>query len=265
MNFKQKLDNTVKKNNSLLCVGLDPVLEKLPEKFKKATFPFFEFNRWIIDQTNDLVCAYKPNSAFYEAEGASGIGELKMTCNYINGNYPEIPIILDAKRGDIESTNDGYVKYAFDYLNCDAITVQSYLGEKAITPFLEKKDKGIIILCKTSNPGSGEFQDIKINGKKLYQYIAKQVIEKWNYNNNCLMVIGATYTIELKEIREIAKEMVFLIPGIGAQGGNLEETLRNGLDKHKMGLIINVSRAIINAENPREIAKNLKDEINKYR
>ena len=265
MTFKQKLNNSVLKNNSLLCVGLDPVMEKLPDEFKKQTFSFFKFNKYIINQTFDLACAFKPNSAFYEALGADGIEQLKMTCDYINKNYPEIPIILDAKRGDIENTNDGYVKYTFDYLGCDGVTIQPYLGEKAINPFLKKNDKGIIILCKTSNPGSGEFQDIEINGKKLYQHVAKQVIEKWNYNNNCLMVIGATYPEELKEIREIAKNMVFLVPGIGAQGGNLKTTLENGLDDNKKGLIISVSRSIIYAENPREIAKNLKEEINQYR
>lgn len=265
MTFKQKLNNLVQKNNSLLCIGLDPVIEKLPEEFKSQQFPFFEFNKFIIDQTFTLVCSYKPNSAFYEALGDMGIKQLKMTCDYINKNYPEMPIILDAKRGDIGSANEGYVAYCFSYLKVDAVTLQPYLGQEALEPFLRNKDKGLIILCKTSNPGSNEFQDIKINGKKLYQYIAKQVIEKWNYNDNCLMVTGATYPIELKEIREIAKEMVFLVPGIGAQGGNLEETLKNGLTKDKKGLIISSSRKIIYAENPKTEALKLRDEINKFR
>src|SRR5260221_14528163 len=259
MNLQQKLDAIVEKNNSLLCVGLDPVEEKLSGQ------SFFEFNKSIIDVTHDLVCAYKPNSAFYEALGDRGVKELKMTCDYLRENHPEIPIIIDAKRADIGNTNEGYAKYIFDYLQADGVTLQPYLGGEAIKPFLDREEKGIIILCRTSNPGAGEFQDLQINGEPLYMRVAKNVVEKWNTNNNCLLVVGATYPEELAEVRKIAGDMTFLVPGIGAQGGEVETTVRAGLNSKKKGMIINSSRGIIFADNPREEATKLKDEINKYR
>lgn len=266
MKFLEKLDKAVIKNNSLLCVGLDPVLEKLPQELQSAEKPFLEFNKSIIDKTNDLVCAYKPNSAFYEALGADGIKQLKETCDYINQNCPEIPIILDAKRGDIGSTNDGYINFAFEYLQVDAITLHPYMGQNSLQPFLDRSDKGCIILCQTSNEGAGEFQSLEADGEKLYKTVAKAVTEKWNKNNNCLLVTGATYPEELKEIREITgDEMVFLVPGIGAQGGEVEATLKAGLNSASKGLIINSSRAIIYAENPRQEAENLKNQTNQYR
>ena len=155
MTFEQKLDTIIINNNSLLCVGLDSSFRKLPPSFINEKHPQFAFNKFIIDQTHDLVCAYKPNAAFYEARGAEGITELKMTCDYIRENHPDIVIILDAKRGDIGSTNEGYITFAFDYLKADAITLHPYLGKEALQPFLDMKEKGCIILCKTSNPGSG--------------------------------------------------------------------------------------------------------------
>ena len=251
MNFQQKLDKIVKKNNSLVCVGLD-----------KSDF---KFNKAIIDSTCDLVCAYKPNSAFYEAYGVEGIGQLKKTCDYLQKKYPEIPIILDAKRADIGSTNEGYVKYAFDWLGADAITLQPYLGSEAIEPFLDRRDKGCIILCRTSNPGAGEFQDLKAGNKPIYIIVAENVVTKWNVNNNCLLVVGATYPKEMKAIRKIAGDMTFLVPGIGAQGGDVKKTVMAGLNSKKAGMIINSSRGIIFAKNPREETIKLRDEINKYR
>ena len=263
MNFQEKLDRIVKKNNSLLCVGLDQHL--------------FSFNQKIIKQTFDLVCAYKPNSAFYEAEGVGGIRELKLTCDYLRKN-PEIPVILDAKRGDIGSTNKGYIKYAFDYLGVDAITLHPYLGRESIEPFLKLKDKGFFILCKTSNPGAGEFQDLlvaknsptrngrhKLVNKKLYKYVAEKVNVEWNTVGNCMLVVGATYPKELKEIRKIVGEMTILIPGVGAQGGDIEKTVKAGLNSEKKGIIVNSSRGIIFSENPRIEAEKLRDKINKYR
>lgn len=251
LTFQKKLDQIVNKNNSLLCVGLDQ--------------SSFDFNKKIIDQTHDLVCAYKPNSAFYEAEGAKGIEELKKTCDYLKKNYPEIVIILDAKRADIGSTNEGYVKYAFDYLGVDAITLHPYLGSEAIKPFLERADKGIIILVRTSNPGAGEFQDLIVGKKPLYQVVAEKVSKVWNKNGNCLMVCGATYPEELKKIRKIAPNVWFLVPGIGAQGGDIEKTVKAGLNKNKDGIIVNSSRGIIFAQNPREEALRLKNLINSFR
>src|SRR3989344_4460101 len=163
MTFYQKLDAIVEKQNSLVCVGLDSDLAKIPVHLQSDKTPQVAFNKAIIDATHDLVCAYKPNSAFYEARGVDGIAELKMTCDYIRQSHPEIVLILDAKRADIGSTNEGYVTYAFDWLGADAITLHPYLGKEALKPFLDRKDKGCIILCRTSNPGAGEFQDLKLD------------------------------------------------------------------------------------------------------
>lgn len=274
MKFIQKLEKIVKKNSSLVCVGLDSDFEKLPEKFKKEKYPQFSFNKWIIDQTHDLVCAYKPNSAFYEARGAAGIEELKMTFDYINITYPDVVTILDAKRGDIGSSNDGYVAYAFDYLKADAITLHPYLGKEALAPFLKRADKGCIILCRTSNPGAGEFQDLKLikrtvlsgKGQSLSEHVALQVSREWNKNNNCLLVIGATYPEELVQVRKLAGDnMWFLVPGVGAQGGDVEKTVKAGRNSKRTGMIINSSRGIIFSENPKKATKALREKINKFR
>lgn len=272
MNFQQKFDAAVEKNNSLLCIGLDSDCAKLPKFLGTNKNPQFEFNKAIIDKTFDLVSTYKINSAFYEARGATGIEELKMTCDYIRSNYPEIGIILDAKRADIGNTNNGYVQFAFEYLNVDAVTLHPYLGQEAIQPFLDRKDKTSIILCRTSNPGAGELQDLEVQGEKFYVRVAKLVAEKWNSNGNCMMVVGATYPEELAEIRAIAPEMTFLIPGIGAQGGDVEKTLKAGLNKDKSGLIIHSARGIIFASSgenfadaARTEAEKLRDQINSCR
>ncbi|MEK7587401.1 MAG: orotidine-5'-phosphate decarboxylase, partial [Patescibacteria group bacterium] len=230
----------------------------------------------IIDATHDLVCAYKPNTAFYEARGVEGITELKMTCDYIREKYPDIALILDAKRADIGSTNEGYVKYAFDWLGADAITLHPYLGKEALKPFLDRKDKGCIILCRTSNPGAGEYQDLKLDSGnqaiELYQRVAKNVANDWNYNGNCGLVVGATYPEELTIVRRIVGEMPILIPGIGAQGGDIEKTVKAGVDSGGKNAIINSSRAVIFAGNgsnfaqkARETALKLIKEINIYR
>lgn len=272
MTFTEKLDLISIKNNSLLCVGPDADWEKLPHSVKETDYPQFVFNKAIIDATHDLVCAYKPNSAFYEYLGSEGIRQLKMTCDYIHESYPNIPIILDVKRADIGSTNKGYVSYAFDYLRADAITLHPYLGKEALQPFLDRTDKGCIILCRTSNPGAGEFQDLKIDGEELYKHIAKKVVSDWNTNNNCLLVVGATYPEELAQVRKIVGEMTLLIPGIGAQGGDVQKTVTSGINSKKAGMIISTSRAIIfassgkdYAEKAREEAIALRNQINKYR
>lgn len=224
-----------------VCVGLDQAS--------------FEANKSVIDSTFDLVCAFKPNAAFYNDT------QLTETINYIKSTHPDIPIILDAKRGDIASTNEAYVKAIFDQLGVDAVTVHPYLGKEALQPFLDRTDKGIFVLVKTSNPGAGEFQDLETRGKPLYQVVAEHVAETWNKNGNCGVVVGATYPEELKKVREIVGDMLILVPGIGEQGGNLEETLRNGLNSQKQGLIINSSRGIIFAPNPREAALSLHQNI----
>ena len=185
--------------NSLLCVGLDSDFEKLPEKFKRMEFPQFEFNKWIIEKTNEYASAYKPNSAFYEARGDQGIRELKMTMEYLNKNHPDIFTILDAKRADVDNTNKAYVEFIFDWLNFDAVTLNPYLGSYVLSPFLKRKDKVSIILCRTSNTGAGEIQDLISDGKPLWQIVAEKVSKEWNKNNNCLLVVGATYPEEMKK------------------------------------------------------------------
>lgn len=273
MGFLDKLNQAVDKNNSLLSVGLDPNIDMMPASFKVSEQPFFTFNKAIIDAVADLVCAFKPNSAFYEARGADGIAELKNTCDYLRDKYPDIPIILDFKRGDIGNTNNHYIEFAFNYLQVDAVTVQPYQGRIAVQPFLDLKDKGIMVLCRTSNEGSGEFQDLLVDGRKLYLHVAENVKKEWNANGNCQLVVGATYPKEMSEIRELmGDEMVFLVPGLGAQGGDTEAAVKAGINKDGRGLIINSSRAIIYAsknedfaEAARTQAQATKDEINKYR
>lgn len=273
MNFLTKLDKAVTKNDSLLCLGLDPDISKLPALIASQKDAFFIFNKAIIDATNDLVCAYKPNSAMYEATGTDGIYQLKKTCDYINANYPKIPIILDFKRADIGNTNNYYADFAFKYLNVGAITINPYMGKTANNEFLSYKDKGIIVLCKTSNPGAGEFQDLIIDGTPLYQLVAKNVMTSWNTNKNCLLVMGATYADELAQVRKIVgPNTVFLVPGVGAQGGDVKSFVTAGLGANKRGLIINSSREILYssrgkdfAEAARTKALNISNTINNYR
>jgi orotidine-5'-phosphate decarboxylase len=273
MDFKRKLATAQAKNNSLLCVGLDTDIAKLPAHLRQSQTPLFDCNQAIIDATADLVCAFKPNSAFYESRGAAGIEELKQTCDYIRQNYPDIPIILDFKRGDIGNTNELYAQFAFVYLGADAVTIHPWSGREGMQPFLDHKDKGIIVWCKGSNAGSGEFQDLEIGGQKLYLQVAKNVAKNWNANNNCLLVVGATYPEELAGVRQVVgDDMVFLVPGVGAQGGNVEATVKAGLNSQGTGLIINSSRAILYAsdgqdfaEAARSVAMVSRDKINKYR
>jgi orotidine-5'-phosphate decarboxylase len=273
MGFKEKLTASWEKSGSLLCVGLDPDLAKLPASMVGGNEPLFEFNKAIIDATADLACVFKPNSAMYEAYGASGIGQLQKTCNYLRKNYPEIPILLDFKRADIGNTNTYYAQFAFDYLGVDAITINPYMGKEANEAFLAYQDKGIVVLCRTSNPGAGELQDLEIDGKRLYRIVAEHVMNEWNKNNNCSLVIGSPYPEELAEIRQmLGDEVIFLIPGAGTQGGEIEKTVKAGINSKGAGVIINSSREILFASNGEDFAEAarkkatlLKDEINKYR
>lgn len=229
-----------------VCVGLDSSDLSLLKK--------------VVDQTHDLVCSYKINSAFFEAEGTTGWDNLRTIIQHIQTNYPDILIILDAKRGDIGNTNDAYAKAIFDDLGVDATTVHPYLGQESLKPFLDRIDKGVFVLVKTSNPGAGEFQDLAVDGKPLYQVVAEHV-KQWNTNGNLGIVVGSTYPDELKKVREIVGDMPILIPGTGAQGGDLEATIKNGLDSSKQGLIINSSRGIIFSEDPRKAAQDLHSQI----
>lgn len=261
MNFQDKLDKAITKNNSLLCVGLDPEPTFKGDSFKGQ----FEFNKWVIDQTSDLVCCYKPNIAFYAANSLKGLEDLKKTVNYIHKAYAHVPVILDAKRADIGNTSEMYVREIFDFFGADAITVNPYCGFDSLEPFFKKREKGIFILCRTSNPSAADFQDLDVDAEPLYIKVAKKVVQWQKIYKNLSIIVGATYPEEIKKLRAIAPQMTFLVPGVGAQGGNLKATLKNGLRSDGCGLIISSSRGVTYAENPREIAKKLKDEINKYR
>lgn len=265
MTVIEKYNQRVDAINSLLCVGLDSDYKRLPTQFLEQDHPQFAFNRWIIDQTHEFTSAYKPNMAFYEARGDKGWRDLKLTMDYMHQNHPDILTVCDAKRADIGNTNIGYVEAIFDWLGFDAVTLQPYLGGEALAPFLDRKDKGCIILCRTSNYGSGEFQNQEFHGKPLWQMVAEQVRDHWNTNDNCMLVVGATYPEEIKLVREIMGEMTLLIPGIGAQGGNLEQTVKNGLNTTQKGMIINSARGIIFSDNPANAAEELRTAINVYR
>lgn len=270
MKFQQKLNRIVKKNNSLLCIGLDTDLEKIPKHLLKKRDPIFQFNKEIIDQTYDLVCSYKPNIAFYEAYGIDGLQQLKKTVEYLKKKYSEIPIVLDTKRGDIPNTARMYAKSAFEYWSVDAVTVYPNLGLDSVLPFLKYQDKLTIVLIKTSNPDSPIFQDVKINGEPYYLNMAKK-IKQWRYENIGIFV-GATYPHELRSVRRIFPDKIFLSAGIGAQDAQVKEAVQAGIDRHKSGIIFNASRSILYksskndfAKIVREETKKLKDQINKYR
>ncbi|MBV9159174.1 MAG: orotidine-5'-phosphate decarboxylase [Candidatus Kaiserbacteria bacterium] len=232
-----------------LCVGLDPDLEKIPvaARVEGVRETIVNFNRAVINATKDIVCAYKPNSAFYEAHGETGWAALQQTIEDVHELAPEVPVILDAKRGDIGNTNNGYVAAAFRNLNADALTVHPYMGGESLKEFLTCADKGIFVMCRNSNPGAGEFQDLDIAGEPLYIHIAKAFGAKWNSNGNCGLVVGATYPDEIKEVRAIVPEMTFLIPGTGAQGGDLASSVKNGQRTDGKGFILSTTRAIVYA------------------
>ncbi len=267
MNFIEKLTGAARKNNSLVCVGLDPNPELMPDKIG-----IFEFNRAIIDATHDLVCAYKLNFAFYEVSGAGGFGILKRTVDCIPD---DIPAIADAKRGDIGNTAKAYAQAIFSNLNFDAATVNPYLGFDSIEPFIQYHDRGVFILCRTSNPGSADFQSLLYGTEErsspLFELVASKA-SQWNRYGNIGLVVGATYPQELKLIRESHPDMPLLIPGIGAQGGDLEKSVRYGVDGNGEKAIINSSRQIIYASRGKDFAQaarkaatELRDRINQYR
>ena len=266
MNFTEKLVKAVDKNRSILCIGLDPDPSSI-----MAESEIFKFNKAIIDATADLACAYKPNIAFYEAWGGGGLEALKLTRNYI----PEdIPVIIDAKRGDIGNTARAYARGLFDYFRCDAVTVSPYLGHDSLEPFIEYSDKAIFVVCRTTNSGAVDIQllncDVEGGNKPLFEVVAAKV-NQWNTSGNLGLVVGATYPEELKLIRQEYPDMLLLIPGIGTQGGDLSQVVRFGVDAARQRTIINVSRQIIYASKgkdfaqaARKTAEELRDRINGF-
>ena len=246
MNYEQ-LFNNIKKKQSYLCIGLDTDINKIPTHLLNTENPIFEFNKKIIDATHKLVIAYKPNTAFYESMGIKGWENLHLTINYIKQNYPEILVIADAKRGDIGNTSKMYADAFFNKLNADAITVAPYMGEDSIKPFLEYKNKWVIVLALTSNKGASDFQFFKENNEFLFEKVIKKS-NSWGNYNNIMYVVGATKAEKLTEIRKIAPYNFLLVPGVGAQGGTIDEVAKYGLNKN-CGLIVNSSRGIIYADN----------------
>lgn len=295
-NFRELLENQWSRGN-FVCVGLDSDTTKFSDEIIQRSRALlkeenvegwkiqFAFNALIVQATRDLVCAYKPNSAFYEASGAGGMQALYCTVKYINEVAPDLPVILDAKRADIGSTNEGYAAMAFDYLGVDAITVHPYLGAEALQPILDRVDKGIFVLCRTSNPGAKEFQDMPVvtdwapdGTMPFYQYLAFKVTKDWDQHGNCGVVVGATYPDELHKVRQTVGDMPILIPGIGFQQKDVplekqvEQTAHAGKDSRGAGMIINSSRGIIFAskgddfaEAARRETKKLRDLINEFR
>ena len=261
MRFFEHLQDTATRNHSLLCVGLDPRPEQFPDDVRAEDDPIFAFNRRIVDATRDLVCAYKPNYAFYEAHGTDGLRALRRTIEYIGS---EIPVILDAKRGDIGSTAAAYARAAFEVWGAGAVTVAPYLGADSVAPFTAYRDRAVFVLCHTSNPSASELQTLRFAGESLYLRVAR-LSQTWSDTGNVGLVVGATYPEALRAVRQVAPEAWFLVPGIGAQGGDLEATVAAGLRADGLGVAINVSRGVCHAPDPRAAAAQFREQINTAR
>ncbi len=275
MNFMHSLGQRWHEANTLLCVGLDPEPAKIPAHLRDEPDAVFAFCRAIVDATADLVCAFKPQIAHFAALGAEDA--LTRLIAHIHVAHPGVPVILDSKRGDIGSTANHYATEAFDRYGADAVTVNPYLGRDSALPFLDRADRGVVVLCRTSNPGSGEFQDLMVPAsdgveRPLYQHVALRVAREWNAHGNCLLVIGATWPDELREVRAMVGDVPFLVPGVGAQGGDVEAVVKHGATADRTGLVISSSRAILYsgagldfAEAARAAATTQRDAINRFR
>jgi orotidine-5'-phosphate decarboxylase len=270
MHFMQSLQSAWTRNNSLVCVGLDPEPAKFPAHLKGRPDAVFEFCAAIVDATADLVCSYKPQIAHFAALRAEET--LERLIAHIHAKHPGVPVILDAKRGDIGSTAQHYVTEAFDRYGADAVTLNPYLGRDSAQPFLDRADKGVILLCHTSNPGAADLQDLDVGGKPLYQHVAQVIAREWNTHGNCALVTGATWPEQLAQVRALIGVMPLLVPGIGAQGGDVQAVVRHGRTPDGTGLMINSSRAILYAGSGEDFAQaaraatlELRDTINRYR
>ena len=268
--FVEQLARAWERSDSLACVGLDPEIERFPRRIAAEPAPIFRFNKAIIDATADLVCAYKPQFAHYAAYEAED--QLERTIEYIHKTHPGVPVILDAKRGDVGNTAERYAIEAFERYGADAVTVNPYLGGDALEPFLRHADKGVAILCRTSNPGARDLQDLLIGARKLYQVVAELTAQRWNSRGNCLLVVGATYPGDLAEVRALVGDMPLLVPGVGAQRGDVSQVVQNGQTAQGTGLIISSSRGILYASSGEDFAgaaraatQQLRGEINSSR
>jgi orotidine-5'-phosphate decarboxylase len=270
MTFIETLRKRWTDADTLVCVGLDPEPAKFPAHLRDDPDAVFTFCKAIVDATADLACAFKPQIAHFAALGAEYA--LQRLIAHIHATHPGVPVILDAKRGDIGSTAQHYVTEAFERYAADAVTVNPYLGRDSVQPFLDRADKGVVVLCRTSNPGAGDLQDLDVDGRKLYEHVAAKVANEWNAHGNCLLVVGATWPQQLAQVRALVGDVPFLVPGVGAQGGDVAALVHNGRTADGTGLVISSSRAILYAGNgadfadaARAAAKDLRDEINRHR
>ena len=270
MTFIEALRKRWTDANTLVCVGLDPEPARFPAHLRDDPDAVFSFCQAIVDATADLACAFKPQIAHFAALGAEYA--LQRIVAHVHQSHPGVPVILDSKRGDIGSTAQHYVTEAFERYAADAVTVNPYLGRDSVQPFLDRADKGVVVLCRTSNPGAGDLQDLEVDGKPLYQHVAAKVANEWNAHGNCLLVVGATWPQQLAQVRAIVGDVPFLVPGVGAQGGDVAAMVANGRTADGTGLVVSSSRAILYAGNDadfadaaRAAAKDLRDEINRHR
>ena len=269
MTFVETLKARWKAADTLLCVGLDPDPAQFPERLRSSDNAIFEFCKSIVDATADYVCAFKPQIAYFASAGAEDA--LRRLIAYIREAYPAVPVILDAKRGDTASTAEHYAREVFERYNAHAVTLSPYLGLDSIEPYLAYRDRGAFLLCRTSNPGGDDLQMLDVDGERLYERVAWLAAE-WNRGGQLGLVVGATYPVELERVREVVGDMPLLVPGIGAQGGNVEASVRAGQSADGTGIVVNSSRAIIYASSgddfaaaARRAAQKSRDEINRYR
>ena len=278
MRFVDRIEQASRDNNSLLCIGLDPDPARFPAHFAGRSDAIFEFCRAIVDATADLACCFKPQIAYFAARRAED--QLEGIIAHIHEKHPGLPVILDAKRGDIGSTAELYAIEAFERYGADAVTVNPYLGRDSVEPFLAHRDKGVILLCRTSNPGGSDLQFLEVEGpngkERLYERVARLVAGEWNQHSQCALVVGATFPTEIRRVRELVGDMPLLVPGIGAQGGDIAATVKAGRNSSGLGLMINSSRAILYAatqadggagfaDAARQVALQTRDEINRHR
>lgn len=250
MAFHDLLRRAWTTSDSMLCVGLDPDPSRFPEVVHGSVF---DFCAAIVDATADTVCAFKPQIAYFAAIGAES--ELERLCRHIRDQHPDVLLVLDAKRGDIGSTAEQYAHEAFDRYGAHVVTVNPYLGTDSVEPFLRHPDGGVFVLCRTSNPGSGDFQSLQVDGEPLYLHVARRVATEWNDIGDCGLVVGATYPAELEQVRAIVGDLPLLVPGVGAQGGDVEATVRAGADRQGRGMVVNSSRAVLYASSGDDFAE----------
>ena len=270
MTFIEKLKNRWTRSNSLLCVGLDPDFDRFPLSIKEKKNPYFEFCTAIVDATAEFACAFKPQIAYFASCGAEG--ELKDIIDFIHEKHPDIPVVLDSKRGDIGSTAKHYAKEAFVRYGADAVTLSPYMGFDSVQPYLEYEDRGAILLCRTSNPGGNDIQMLQVDGKPIYQRVAELASGPWNLTGQLGLVVGATYPNEIAAVRAIVGDLPLLVPGVGAQGGDINACVTAGVTKDMTGMMINSSRAILYASKAEDfkeaaarVAQETRDKINAAR